>query len=74
MPKANFLQYLGQGTLGCAVYFLACSLGTSAAPQTFTLQRGTHTELSHALSTLCLFSEQFLQSTSKHRNGTWKGR
>jgi len=58
MPKVSFPEYLGQELLD-AIHFPACSLGASAAPQTFhSLQLATDTELAHhyiqyASSTLC---------------------
>jgi len=95
----NFLEYPGQGTLGChSLSSLICgsglaretsSLGTSAAPQTFTL---TPASYSHSTST-SLHSIGFINSfcfsfffkskrissnyravTSKHHQATWKSR
>jgi len=41
MPKVNFLEYLGQGTLGCRS-LSSLLLGPSEAPQTFTLTAASY--------------------------------
>ena len=75
--KVNYLQCLGQGTLGCHSLSTqpACSSGSSAAPQTFTLTLASYSHrTSTSLHSICFINSNFKSKriSSKYHVATSK--